>query len=41
MILVRYPLLIGTSGIASESFSSALEFSSLLTSGDYPGFGGG
>ena len=36
VILVRYPLLNGTSGIVRESSISAYEFSSLVTSGGLP-----
>ena len=38
VILVRYPLLIGTSGIVRESSISAYEFSSLVTYGGLPTF---
>ena len=38
VILVRYPLLIGTSGKVRESSISAYEFSSLVTSGELPTF---
>ena len=38
VILVMYPLLIGTSGIVRKSSISAVEFSSLVTSGGLPRF---